>query len=201
LIVFASGYAPLILRDWPVPAEPVDLWLEEGRNVRVRVVGPDGAPVSGTRVWSRRVADVPFGYLKGEEVTTGVFDVANLPDEEVVLQIYFGGSTFEQIHDPRLSEATFRVPAWQELVVVIEGAPSLGPGEQLLLRGTSQDLDPVAYLWHGLKDGETEARFDTVFPGRYEFVLEHRQGAERKNVGQPLVTDVGPDALRVTFRL
>ena len=191
LQVFAKGFAPLVLHDWPVPEDPVELLLDVGNTVTVRVVGPDEMPVPTFDLTAR----VPGSSktLRSKKVEPGLYSLENLPDEEVNLKVRVGGRTFERLHNPRDPEARFDVPASSPLLVRLEGLPEEKRGDQLFLVLKSGELEVKSRQTRWIGGETSEVSFDTVFFGRYEAFILVSWDQDKEPIGEPLVFDLIQD--------
>lgn len=162
--VQAAGYVPLAVVAQPIPAgPPLELVLDRGRSVRVRVHGPDGTPVPLAFVGIPLEGSWPMSAHNAEP---GVFLLEHAPLHALTVVATAGGRTFERAipagSDPQ--ELDVEIPAWQSCTVRLSGPAELRE-QRVCVELTASEGDPQRrYLEHGSGD---ELRFDVVFPGRY----------------------------------
>lgn len=122
LWIVRPGYGATLVRDVAVPAhgEERTFVVADERLVRVRVVDVRGVALTGLEVDAVPNAtgyETLGGFMWGEEVETGVYELRGLADETVRIRATIGGATKELVHDPAIPEATLVVPQLGALTI------------------------------------------------------------------------------------
>jgi hypothetical protein len=184
--VMARGHAPLRLEDVAVPVDGSALTLELARGLALAVLveDPSGRRVSGARVRGTYQSDdgefsVSWGAPEGEP---GRYELENLTDAPLELELRFAGQEHTQTHHPGWGDARFEVPAHGSLRVRWSDVPmpddpdSVG---RIVLRPTETGL-PEQRIRVRLGDpdaspagrGEGTVLVPHVLPGPYAVSLE-----------------------------
>ncbi|MCC7169125.1 MAG: sigma-70 family RNA polymerase sigma factor [Planctomycetes bacterium] len=122
LWIVRPGFGSTLVRDVAVPehGEERIFVVADEHLVRVRVVDVRGVALSGLEVDAVPDAagyETLGGFMWGEEVETGVYELRGLADETVRIRATIGGATKELVHDPAIPHATLVVPALGVLTI------------------------------------------------------------------------------------
>jgi len=204
LIVEARGHAALVIESQRVTDEELELVLDPGRTVRVTVVAPGGEPL--TEGWVGAQSGERTVTSTAKQAAPGVFDVEGVPTPDCTLWVFAGGARFTRPLPPGATDARVELPAWRACTVRVEGWDEDPRADSYVaLRSLDADPERRLHLSRSAATGEG-ARFDVVFPGRYEaFVArmaEPGYAEERLSEAVPLdVPSGGGAALAVTLAL
>lgn len=115
LWIVRPGYGATLARDVVVPehGEPLTFVVDDERIVRVAVVDANGGPLSGLDVDAVPLAtgyETLGGFVWGDEVETGVYELRGLGPDLVRIRATIAGATKELVHDPAAAHATLVVP-------------------------------------------------------------------------------------------
>lgn len=139
--VHAQGFVRFSAEDYPLPVgdEPVEIRLESGHDVWVRVRDLDGRPVPArVHAFRAEAKGAPLAYPT--EVEPGTYLLRDLPAEEVTIRARVHGVTYLRTHDALDPELAIEVPR-------------LGALEATLSVPGDVTLDENCFLWL-LPDGD-----------------------------------------------
>lgn len=157
LSVEKAGFATGRLSDLEASAFPVDVTLERGHEVLVRIVDPDGAPVPAESVGS------------GSPTGDGSWRLVDLPGRTVVLRARVAGMAYEVEHDARLPEAVIRVPRHGALDVGLDDPGRFGGARcevWVAVAGAEEPCLVGSFL--PAAQGLEPLHYPVVLPGDYE---------------------------------
>ena len=180
LVVEKPGYATIVDPNYEPPANAVELRLDAGHQVRVRVVDTAGQLVKDCEAG---ISDANGEYAHSRRPEPGVFEFPDLPPTNLTFSAFVGGVRYPKEHSALDPELTIEVPVHGSLEIRIPEAIGFHPGGTVRLflapRGAgaaAADLDLTP-----METSTTRVRFGAVLPGEFEARLEHwskREGSE-----------------------
>jgi hypothetical protein len=167
------GCATILDQHYELPAstDPIEFRLEDGHQVRVRIVDAAGQPVKDC---SCGISDANGAYAHGRRTDPGVFEFPDLPPINLTFSAFVGGVRYPKEHSALEPELTIEVPLHGSIEIQLSKALALDPvrtARLLLVAGggtepaKNLDLEPM-------ERGATRVRFGAVLPGEYEARLE-----------------------------
>jgi hypothetical protein len=202
--VLASGFAPLEIAELAVTDAPVELVLDRGRDVLVRVADAGGRAVLGADV-SGGASGLSFRPPSHGEspaaLPDGVYRLAHAPREAFDAVVRIAGRTFPETVPAGAQEVRVEVPAWTRCTVALRGRVDLlaHGGAQLVLRSE----DPPCWNAVPIADAAEDVAVERVFPGRYELFVQRHLRGPREMLSEPTEVEVTADGavrLAVTLR-
>jgi hypothetical protein len=203
LAVTAVGCAPWI-GSVEVGGETLEIALERGRDVRVSVVGPGGAHPPETHVVV--LCFYPVWGAGGRVEDDGTALLQDLPRDRLPLVVFAAGQRFERELPAEVGEIRVELPPWSVLTVAVEGDVPLTVGEHRNVQVRPLQGNGDEFFFRPLEDAQGEARFEPVFPGRYEVSVHSYNpfdpSAASRLLSDPLIVEVTADApARATLEL
>jgi hypothetical protein len=194
LMVELRGYVSSRLREVRVPpdAVPLQVVLEQGRDVRVSVVDARGKPIDAGSVFAFSSDEDQRWFAKPQADGPRLLNDVPFLDLEVRLQL--ASKEFRQTLPAHVDEIVIPVPELGRLEVAFEPDPGL-PRERmgLLLRSIDEARQQFVHL---IPTRTAPMEFEAVWPGSYElsFSTWQGQGSETKFVSlrPPIRVRVAP---------
>ncbi|HVS09862.1 MAG TPA: carboxypeptidase-like regulatory domain-containing protein [Planctomycetota bacterium] len=197
------GYVSSRLREVRVPpdAVPLQVVLEQGRDVRVSVVDARGKRIDAGSVFAfLSDGDQPW-FAKPQ--ADGPRLLSDVPFLDLRVRLQLDGKEFWQTLPAHVDEIVIPVPEFGRLEVAFEPDPGL-PRERLglLLRS----IDEARQRWvHLIPTRTAPMEFEAVLPGSYDlsFSIWEERGSEAKFVSlrPPMRVQVAPgETTRVQLR-
>jgi RNA polymerase sigma factor (sigma-70 family) len=170
------GYLPLEREFERAPTEELELALERGLDVAVRVVDEAGSPQAGGRL--------SVAGLEAASSAPGRFEARGLAAGEHEFVLRLGGREFVRMHAAHEPELEFRVPVMGALEARWE-LPASVAGARFVELELHDRTDGRLALQQGFFDTPAGThRFEPLMPGEYEVLLKCEDGeAERVLAG------------------
>ena len=185
LRVRKTGFAPLTVPDFQIPPQGtlVDLRLERGLRISLRIVDERGTPVRGDNLRLELAGERAFqGRRDGESQ----WSFSNLPRVGLVAIANVGSREYRQEIEPLNGDQDFRVPVHGGLEIELRLGPELMQKPvRLTLRARD---DRRVILTQGLaKEPLQTRRFVPLLPGDYQLsvveLVNKGNGNEWSNLG------------------
>jgi hypothetical protein len=203
LKVELRGYVSSRLRKVQVlpDAVPLQIELEQGRDVRLSVVDARGKRIDAGSAFAFLPDDDQPWFAKPQ--ADGFRLLNDVPLLELDVRLQLAGKEFRQALPARADELVMQVPELGRLEVTCEPDPGL-PRERLglLLRSTDEGIEQWIHL---LPTRTAPTEFEAILPGTYDlsFSTWERRGSEAKFVSlrPPMRVQVAPgETTRVQLR-
>jgi hypothetical protein len=197
------GYVSSRLREVRVPpdAVPLQVVLEQGRDVRVSVVDARGKRVDAGSAFAFLPDDDQRWFAKPQ--ADGPRLLSDVPFLDLEVRLQLASKEFRQTLPAHADELVIPVPELGRLEVAFESDPGL-PRERLglLLRSIDEARQQFVHL---IPTRTAPMEFEAVWPGSYElsFSTAENQGSEAKFVPlrPPMRVQVAPgETTRVHLR-
>lgn len=180
LVVSKPGYATLIEDEYELPAsvEPVEFRLEAGRQVRVRVVDAEGAPVKNCSVG---ITEGNGQYARSRSLDVGVFEFPDLPARTLTFYASIGGGRYPKEHSTQDPELTIVVPIQGAIEIGLPESAKIDPRYVRLVLDPGHGGTSLEFDW--TESHATRLSFGAVLPGAYEARLEQWSMSEGSTEG------------------
>jgi RNA polymerase sigma factor (sigma-70 family) len=171
-----AGFVTLDLPDVRIPEDgtPLEFRMTRGFRVVVHVEDEEGNPVSAS-VTARTAEGRVFGSRPFQD---GRYELADPPEEDLVIRALVGGREYDRRHSPPASEARIVVPVHGRVEVSVD--PSFDVGDDFSTRVAlvpkGGDLPRREAIVIADRDVEAPFVFPDVLPGSYEACLQRKLG-------------------------
>ncbi len=174
LAVNKRGYLPLE-RELHVPAEEIELVLQKGLDLEVRVEDSHHRVIPGGSLRFVKLG-AEHGPATSAPVAEGVFELAGLEDAPYELELQLVGASFRATVDPTVATHVFTLPVMGSVEAIWDLALDERSTGWLWL-----NLEPKNGACTGQYEGFIESPagshfFETVLPGEYELSLSYGGG-------------------------